>query len=52
MKVIEDIARKLRNEKAREWRIKNKDKVRETNKRYWEKKAREYLKNGGEKDVK
>lgn len=52
MKSIEEIAKKLRNKKAKEWREKNKDKVREINKRYWENKAREYLKKEGEKDVK
>lgn len=50
MNNIEEIARKIRNETIREWRTKNKDKVKEANKRYWEKKAREYLaKEGGEK---
>lgn len=42
---IEEIARQLRNHNSREWRKNNKDKVREINKRYWEKKAKEYLKN-------
>ncbi|MEL5900363.1 hypothetical protein AAGC94_20250 [Clostridium sporogenes] len=32
-------ARKLRNEYMRKWRKKNKDKVKEAQKRYWEKKA-------------
>ena len=40
---IKEIARKIRNERIKEWRAKNKDKVRESNKRYWEKKAREFL---------
>ena len=40
---IEEIARKLRNKKAKEWREKNKDRVKAINKRYWEKKAKQYL---------
>ena len=34
-------ARDLRSEYNREWRAKNKEKVREYQKRYWEKKASE-----------
>lgn len=52
MEEIKEVARKIRNEKIREWRAKNKDKVRASNKRYWEKKAREYLEKEGEKNVK
>ena len=48
---IEEIARKIRNKRIREWRAKNKDKVRASNKRYWEKKAREYLKKEGKNNV-
>lgn len=44
MENIELLAKQIKNKKAKEWRDKNKDKVREINKRYWEKKAREYLK--------
>ena len=40
---IEEIARKLRNEKAKQWRDKNKDKVREINRRYWINKAKKEL---------
>lgn len=40
---LQEIARTLRNEKAREWRHKNKDKIKEINKRYWLKKAKEKL---------
>ncbi len=43
LKELEEIARQLRNKKARQWRANNKDKVRETNKRYWLKKAKEEL---------
>lgn len=32
-------ARKLRNEYMRKWRKKNKDKVKEAQERYWERKA-------------
>ena len=41
---IEEIARKLKNEKAKKWRDKNKDKIKEINKRYWIKKAQKLLK--------
>jgi len=40
---LQDIAKKLRNEKAREWRLKNKEKIKDINKRYWLKRAKEYL---------
>lgn len=43
MEKIEEIARKLRNKKAKEWRDKNKDKVKEINKRYWINKAKKEL---------
>lgn len=43
MKNIEEIARQLRNQKAKEWRAKNKDKVKEINKRYWLNKAKKEL---------
>lgn len=36
---LEEIAKNLRNAKAREWRNKNKAKVKEINRRYWLKKA-------------
>lgn len=41
-KIIE-LAKKLKNEKAKEWARRNKDKIREINKRYWLKKAKEIL---------
>ena len=44
-KNIIEVAKKLRNQKAKEWRDKNKEKVRQIHKRYWEKKAQEYLAN-------
>lgn len=34
-----ETARELRNKYVREWNAKNKDKVKATQKRYWEKKA-------------
>ena len=47
-KNIEDFAveaarREARRQYQREWRAKNPDKVREKNRRYWEKKGREFL---------
>lgn len=44
---IEEIARKLKNEKAKQWRDNNKDKVKEINKRYWIKKAKKSLEEEG-----
>ena len=38
-----EMAKKIKNEKSKEWARKNKDKVREINKRYWLKKAKEKL---------
>ncbi len=43
MDTIEEIARKIRNQKAKEWREKNKEKVKEINKRYWLNKAKKML---------
>lgn len=40
---IEEIARKIRNQKAKEWRDNNKDKVREINKKYWINKAKKEI---------
>ena len=36
---LEELAREERREYFRQWRSKNKDKVRESNRRYWEKRA-------------
>ena len=44
---IEEIARQLRNKKAKQWRDNNKDKVKEAQQRYWLKKAKEELEKGG-----
>lgn len=43
MEDLEEIARKIRNKKAQEWRDNNKDKVKEINKRYWLNKAKKEL---------
>lgn len=40
-KELLEMAKKIKNEKSKEWARKNKDKVREINKRYWLKKAKE-----------
>lgn len=42
-KELHDLARKLKNEKSKEWARKNKDKIKEINKRYWLRKAKEKL---------
>lgn len=42
---IQDLARIIRNKKAKEWREKNKDKVKAINHRYWLKKALEFKEN-------
>ena len=41
MKTIEKKAKELQAEYCRGWRAKNKEKVKEINKRYWLKKAKE-----------
>ena len=43
-----ELARKMRNQKAKEWRDKNKDKIREINKRYWLNKAKKQVEMKGE----
>ena len=42
-KQLEAMARKLKNERSKAWARKNKDKIKEINKRYWLKKAKEKL---------
>ena len=37
---LQELAKKLKNENAREWRRKNKDKVKAINQRYWINKAK------------
>lgn len=41
---VQETIRKLKNKKAKEWRDKNKDKVKAINQRYWLKKALEFEK--------
>lgn len=36
---IEELAKKERREYYRQWREKNRERIRETNRRYWEKRA-------------
>jgi hypothetical protein len=40
---LEGVVRKLKNQKAKEWRDKNKEKVKEINKNYWFRRARKEL---------
>ena len=47
MKKIEEMARQLRNKKAKEWRNNNKEKVKEINHRYWINKAKQELEKKG-----
>ena len=42
-KELQEAARLTCNEYAREWRRRNPEKVRERNRRYWEKKARQKI---------
>ena len=42
-KELQEAARQACNEYCREWRKRNPEKVRERNRRYWEKKARQKL---------
>lgn len=44
------MARKLQREYLREWRRKNKDRVRESNRRYWERKAARQMEQEEEAD--
>ena len=41
-------AKEARREYAKKWRAQNRDKVRENNRKYWERKAQQIQKNGGE----
>lgn len=43
MENIEEVARRLRNQKAKIWRDNNKDKIRDIQKRYWLNKAKKEL---------
>lgn len=46
-KTLEELAREERNAYVRQWRAANRDKVRATNKRYWEKKVQKKLQQEG-----
>ena len=48
MQDLEKIAREERNAYFREWRAKNKDKVKAINKRYWENRAKINVENKAE----
>ena len=50
-KELLEMAKKMKNEKSKEWARKNKDKVREINKRYWLKKAKEKIAEEKEREV-
>ena len=41
-------AKEARREYAKKWRAQNRDKVRESNRRYWERKAQQIQKDGSE----
>ncbi len=45
---LESMIKKLKNQKAKEWRDRNKDKVKEINQRYWINKAKKELEKKGE----
>jgi len=40
---LENVIKKLKNQKAKEWRDKNKEKVKEINKNYWLRRAKKEL---------
>ncbi len=48
---ISEQAKAARAAYLREWRAKNREKVRETNRRYWERKAQKEAGTGGEADI-
>lgn len=47
---VQETIRKLKNKKAKEWRDKNKDKVKAINQRYWINKAKKIME-GEQKNV-
>lgn len=51
-KLLEEAAKEARRQYSREWRARNKDRVREINRRYWAKKAQQMQQGGGEADAK
>lgn len=50
-KAIEELIRQEKNEYFKKWRKNNPDKIKEINRRYWEKKALERLKAEKEAEV-
>lgn len=52
MAEMTDAAREAQRAYMREWRKKNPDRVREKNKRYWEKRAQRQQESGGEAEPK
>lgn len=52
MAEMTDAAREAQRAYMREWRKKNPERVREKNKRYWEKRAQQLQESGGETDAK
>lgn len=52
MAKMTDAAREAQRAYMREWRKKNPERVREKNKRYWEKRARRSQESGGEANAK
>lgn len=48
MEELKQLAKQIKNQKAKEWRDKNKDKVKAINERYWLNKAKLKLEQKGE----
>ena len=48
MEELKELARQLKNKKAKEWRDKNKEKVKAINERYWINLVKKQLKQKGE----
>ena len=49
MSNVNEITKMLRNKYAKEWRDKNKEKVKKANAKYWEKKAKQFIEQKEEK---
>lgn len=50
--IMDETAIKMRQEYLRNWRANNKDKVKEYNKRYWQKRAEKHLQEQAEQNAK
>jgi len=50
-KEIEEMAKKIRNQVAKKWRDKNKEKVKEINRRYWINKAKKELEKENKNEI-